>query len=531
MFMRAITRSTRTTPAEAAGSPGRLPNGQSLSGRRRDPRLAHLAPIGDDPLVTGVVTPENVAAHGAPLEPARALERLGQLAQLLDGANNGGVLDPDLGLGAERLQFVSPEQILGRTRGLPSDVYSLSAVLYRELTGSVPFPDGHGRAVLFWHLHAPRPRPTAVRPHLPAAIDGVIERGMATDPAARPPTPGALIEEARRALGLGPAPGRSRRGAASAPPEPVPLAAPPKRAGRRIGLLAAGVAVALAVAAGAAGFLVAGATDDPSRPSVANTGRLQLRAPADWGRPAELRVPSSLRLASPVVLAPLDSSDTRLVAGLATPAEAVATLSRLGASPPSGELVSLGGVQARRYRALEPPDAMTLYLAPTERGVATVACVADRASAAASFMRRCESVALSVGLADGRFMPVGPNAGQAQGQARAFRRLNAARSGYQARVRRSKTGAGLGDAARDLAMVHAREARVLRSLELSGIARPGGAAAVRALERAAAAYRSLAATAEDGNRRGYAAARRSALAADATLRRGMRMLRLVGYAA
>ena len=134
-------------------------------------------------------------------------------------------------------------------------------------------------------------------------------------------------------------------------------------------------------------------------------------------------------------------------------------------------------------------------------------------------------------LPDGRFLPVGPNARQTQGQARVFRRLNAARSRYRARVRRSKTGTGLADAALELALVHARAARVLRSLELSGIARPGGVAAVRALERAAGAYRSLGATAEAGNRRGYARARRSALAADAALRRGLRMLRLVGYAA
>ena len=222
MFMRAITRSTRITPAEAPGSGGRPPNRESLPAHPRAAWLCRLASIGDDPLVIGVVTPQAPAAHGAPLEPARALEQLGQLARQLDSVNHEGVLDPDLDLGAERLQYVSPEQILGRPRGLPSDVYSLSAVLYRHLTGAVPFPDGHGRALFFWHLHAPRPRPTAVRPDLPAAIDAVIERGMATDPSARPPSPGALIEEARSAFGLGPAPEHSRRVGAPAPPEQVP---------------------------------------------------------------------------------------------------------------------------------------------------------------------------------------------------------------------------------------------------------------------------------------------------------------------
>ena len=87
----------------------------------------------------------------------------------------------------------------------------------------------------------------------------------------------------------------------------------------------------------------------------------------------------------------------------------------------------------------------------------------------------------------------------------------------------------LAEAARDLAFLHTREARVLRSLDFAGIARPGGLAAVRALRRAAAAYGSLAAKADNGDRRGYAAARRSALAADAAIRRALQMLRLVGY--
>jgi hypothetical protein len=485
--------------------------------------------------VTGVVMPQDVSAQGPPLPPARALELLGQLAEQLEDAHQGGVLDPHLDLGPERLQYVSPEQILGQTKGPPSDVYSLSAVLYRYLTGVVPFPHGHGRAVLFWHLHAPRPRPTAVRPSLPAAIDGVIARGMATDPAARPPTAGALIEESRGALRVRAA--DSRRAPGPARREPAVVAPQPRRAarwtgGKRIGLLAMSAVAALAVAAGVAGFLVAGAADEPSRSSLANVGRLQLEAPADWLHPAEPDVPSSLPLAAAVVLGPRDRSATRLVAGVATPAATVAMLSRLGASPPSGELVELGRVQARRYRVPEQRGVagpMTLYVAPTDGRVATIACVADRAFVAASFMRRCEGVAASISLAEGRFTPVGPSAPQRLGQARVFRRLNAARSSYRSQVRQSRTPAALAEAARELALVHAREADAMRSLDFSGIARPGGLAAVRALRRAAAAYRSLAATAENRDRRGYAAARRSALAADAALRRGLQMLRLVGY--
>jgi hypothetical protein len=46
----------------------------------------------------------------------------------------------------------------------------------------------------------------------------------------------------------------------------------------------------------------------------------------------------------------------------------------------------------------------------------------------------------------------------------------------------------------------------------------------------AAAYRDAARAAAQGESGGYARARRSALAADAALRRALRMLRTVGYA-
>jgi hypothetical protein len=469
--------------------------------------------------VRAVVTPQDLIADGRPLEPARALDELSRLAEALDGVHQGSA---DLGVtfGAARLQYVSPEQIVGGIDDPTSDVYVLSAVLYRYLTGTVPFPRAHGRAVLFWHLHAPRPRPSSVRADLPAAVDRVIARGMATDPADRPPTPAALIEEARLALGSGGAEPPQRRVVG--------------RASDKRTWLAPLAVVVLAAVAVAAGFLVGGLVDNPSRGALAAAGPLQFTAPADWRRAVGPTGNSSLGLHDALVLAPPKSLGAWLMAGTTTPADSVATLAELHASPPAGEVVTLGSVRARRYRAHNAPGAagpVTLYLAPTDRGVATVACVAHSVSAAAAFMRRCEGVAVSMRLADGRFTAIGPSVRQAKGQAAVLRRLNTARASYRSRVKRSRTAAGLAAAARELAGAHARAALVLRSLDFTGIARPGGQAAVRAAERAAAAYRSVAVAAADGDRRAYAAARRSALAADAKIRRALRLLQIVGYGA
>jgi hypothetical protein len=493
-------------------------------------------------------TLEELLARG-PLQPARALELLEQMAAAVEAAHARGIVHPDLqpacmlvdtargevALASHRamrgpangdasavatLQYVSPEQILGRDAGPRSDVYSLSALLYHCVTGSVPFPRARDRAVLFWHLHAPRPRATNVRPDLPAAIDRVLARGMATDAAARHGTAHALIEDARQALSL------DRPPTASA-------AEPTRSAGRRRALVPLGAVIALAAAA--AGYALAGALDDPQpRPALARADRLELAAPADWrplsASPAER---SSLGLTDPLVLAPTQGGQNRLVAGTATAAASVALLSRLQASPASGERVALARVQARRYHADRPPGLdgpLTLYLAPMDRGIATIACVAERASAAASFMLRCERVAASLRLADGRSAPAGPSGRQATGLRRAFQRLNAARARYGSRAVRSRTAAGQATAARALARAHAREARALRSLELTGLAQPGGRAAIRSLQQAATAYRAVARAAIHRDPRGYSAARRSALMADASIRRALRALTVVGYA-
>jgi hypothetical protein len=446
---------------------------------------------------------EDVAVRG-PLDPEHALELLGRDADAPDAV---------VARSATPAQYRAPERQLGRDAGERSDVYSLAALLYHHLTGSVPFPQGRGRAALFWHLHAPRPRPSALRPQLPRALDEVIARGMAPDPVARHPTVEAFLEDAQRAAHTralprdDAAPRRQRRG------------------------LALAAALVLMAAAGAAGFAVGGELDD-DRPetAAATAGPLRLAVPADWRRSAPAASPARLRLADPLVLA---SDGGRVVTGMATPRASVALLERLRAVPGAGELVALGAIPARRYRAedaLGVAGPMTVFVAPAAGRVATVACLADDASAARSFLPRCERAAASLRLAEGGSAPATPSARQVTGLRRALRRLNAARSAYRSRLVRTRTPRQQAAAARMLARAHARTARSLRALALSGLAEPGARSAVRALERSTLAYGNAARAAASRRARGYARARRSALAADAALRRALRSLRVVGFA-
>jgi serine/threonine protein kinase len=89
------------------------------------------------------------------------------------------------------LAYMAPERIEGSPGDHRSDVYSLACVLYECLIGHEPFT-GEMVAVMWAQLNTPPPVPTAARPGMPAAVDQVIARGMAKDPADRYNSAGEL---------------------------------------------------------------------------------------------------------------------------------------------------------------------------------------------------------------------------------------------------------------------------------------------------------------------------------------------------
>jgi serine/threonine-protein kinase len=99
--------------------------------------------------------------------------------------------------------YMSPEQAEGRLDrlGPASDVYSLGATLYSLLTGRGPFED---RKILPALLEAVRrgdfPRPRALAPHIPPALEAICLKAMAVRPEDRYVTPRALAEDLDRWL-------------------------------------------------------------------------------------------------------------------------------------------------------------------------------------------------------------------------------------------------------------------------------------------------------------------------------------------
>jgi serine/threonine protein kinase len=101
------------------------------------------------------------------------------------------------------VHYVSPEQIREEQVFGAADQYALGCVLYECLTGRAPFEKSTNEAIMWAHVHELPVPPTVLRPDLPPAVDGVIARALAKDPADRYPNCRAFLADARDAIALG----------------------------------------------------------------------------------------------------------------------------------------------------------------------------------------------------------------------------------------------------------------------------------------------------------------------------------------
>jgi len=81
--------------------------------------------------------------------------------------------------------YMSPEQAKGEGVDSRTDIWALGVVLYEMITGSLPFRGDYANAVLYAILNE-QPAPlTAVRTGVPVALDSIVAKMLAKDPAER----------------------------------------------------------------------------------------------------------------------------------------------------------------------------------------------------------------------------------------------------------------------------------------------------------------------------------------------------------
>jgi serine/threonine-protein kinase len=132
--------------------------------------------------------------------------------------------------------YISPEQAGGEPATPASDVYAFGVMLFRMLTGALPFVAEDALALVDMHRNRPAPPVASVNPAADPGLAALADAALAKDPAARPADGAALLA----ALGAAPALAAVTPEAAATQVLPAAAPLPPASRSRR-----AAVAVAL----------------------------------------------------------------------------------------------------------------------------------------------------------------------------------------------------------------------------------------------------------------------------------------------
>jgi serine/threonine protein kinase len=89
--------------------------------------------------------------------------------------------------------YISPEQAAGEPATAASDVYSFGVMLYRMLTGRLPFESKDPMELVTLHRDSTPPPLTQFRPDAPALLESTATAALAKDPADRPADGAALL--------------------------------------------------------------------------------------------------------------------------------------------------------------------------------------------------------------------------------------------------------------------------------------------------------------------------------------------------
>src|SRR4051794_33522434 len=267
-------------------TPQRFPREARLGASLNHPNLVSVYDIVSDEegvlIVMEYVDGETLrdAIDRGPVPPARALGILRGLAAGLDHAHAEGIVHRDVkpanvllgGRGGEvkladlgiatavestritksgtvmgTASYMAPEQLEGHRAGPQADIYSLAVVAWETLSGKRAYAGRTPIEIARRKASEPPPSLAEAWPGAPPAAVAALQRAMGTDPATRPRSASALVDELEHALAPAPAPGA--RAAEARPTAPWVPPQPRQRRTRFLPIAALLLALAAAAAA------------------------------------------------------------------------------------------------------------------------------------------------------------------------------------------------------------------------------------------------------------------------------------------
>ena len=150
--------------------------------------------------------------------------------------------------------YMSPEQLLGETVDLRSDLYSAGIVLYELLTGERAFTGSSFASVIYKVIHSDLPPPSRLKPTLPGNLDALVAKACAKKKDDRYQTAGefaAALNHAFSAITDAP------RVAEPSPVQPDPIRTDDPSAAVAAAMTGRKWFAAVAILAAAAGFALA----------------------------------------------------------------------------------------------------------------------------------------------------------------------------------------------------------------------------------------------------------------------------------
>lgn len=211
-----------------------------------------------------------------PLEPARIVDIVSQVAAALDHAHQAGIIHRDVkpdnimvdgnwflltdfglakilesptrltgtGVGMGTPAYMSPEQGMGEPVDQRTDIYSLGIIVYEMLTGKIPHQGETPIATVMKRITDPLPSPRSLKPSISPAVEKVLLKALELEPSRRFQHAGELAEALKAAFST-----PEKPVSPPPPPPPQPPRPPVDNPGRRQSAEVGGLALLSAFSA------------------------------------------------------------------------------------------------------------------------------------------------------------------------------------------------------------------------------------------------------------------------------------------